>query len=58
MIFFAGLGMRGAVISTIIGSLCTMGITLWIMQRKQFFQCDIDIIGVKKRQPKIRFSVL
>lgn len=34
---FTGLGVRGAAISTIIGSLCTLGITLWIMHREEFF---------------------
>lgn len=34
---FAGFGVRGAAISTIIGSLCTMCITLWIMHKENFF---------------------
>ena len=34
---FAGWGVRGAAISTIIGSLCTLGITVWIMKHEGFF---------------------
>ncbi len=34
---FAGWGVRGAAISTIIGSLCTLGITVWIMKQEGFF---------------------
>lgn len=34
---FSGWGVRGAAISTIIGSLCTLGITLWIMWKEQLF---------------------
>lgn len=32
---FAGWGVRGAAISTIIGSLCTLGITVWIMRNSR-----------------------
>ncbi|MGM9583704.1 MAG: MATE family efflux transporter [Phascolarctobacterium sp.] len=34
---FAGWGVRGAAIGTVIGSLVTLGITLWIMGQKQYF---------------------
>ena len=34
---FVGWGVRGAAISTIIGSLCTLGITVWIMKQEGFF---------------------
>ena len=34
---FAGWGVRGAAISTIIGSLCTFGISVWIMKQEGFF---------------------
>lgn len=45
---FAGLGVRGAAISTIIGSLCTLGITLWIMWREQFFAFGLLELPDKK----------
>lgn len=38
---FAGLGVRGAAISTIIGSLCTLGITVYIMCREGCFNGGI-----------------
>lgn len=34
---FPGLGVRGAAIGTVIGSLVTLGITLWIMGKNQYF---------------------
>lgn len=34
---FAGLGIRGAAIGTVIGSSCTLGITLWIMCKGRYF---------------------
>ena len=38
---FAGWGVRGAAISTIIGSLCTLGITLWIMWQENLFSAGL-----------------
>ena len=38
---FPGWGVRGAAISTIIGSLCTLGITLWIMWREALFSSGL-----------------
>ncbi len=34
---FAGWGVQGAAVGTVIGSLVTLGITLWIMGQKQYF---------------------
>lgn len=34
---FAGFGVRGAAMGTVIGSLVTLGITLWIMGQKKYF---------------------
>lgn len=38
---FAGWGVRGAAVSTIIGSLCTLGITAWLMWREGCFDGGI-----------------
>ncbi len=45
---FAGWGVRGAAISTVIGSLCTLGITLWIMWHERFFDSGLWQLPDKK----------